>query len=1357
MESNQLLVIDLKGSAGVVLEDGTIKPLEVGDTITVGDLVVTADNSSLTIDVQGETLSIPANQNVKITPDLLAQETRDSSETTVFDESLDAAIASLEQTDNNDGQTAANSDVTDFLDALEGDGDILDNLEATAAGGAGGAGSGGGSSFVQLTRIAEGVNPNSVAFDSSFDPDSTEALNIRDTSDGVVPDDGTASISLNEVGLTNSSQPTISGTSENLVGETVNITVTDENGNSQVVSAVIGPDGTFEITLPNPIADGPVSVVVEATDPDGNAFNDAISIEIDTTAPVINIDPVADSASQTVTVTGSVAGLNTGDNVSVTLTDSTGTQQTIVTQVDAQGNWSITTTSPLAEGEFNVNAVAVDAAGNQAIDQAVASIDLTAPEITVTVAGETNNATPPLTGTTTGVPQGTEVTITVTDSAGEVQLLTAITGEDGSWAVDVGVALPEGDFTVDAQVSDSVGNQALASDAGVIDLTAPIVEINAIADTQDTTPVITGFAQDVPAGSVITVVITDINGQVQTLLTQTNDDGSWSVSVSTPLAQGEFEVNATVTDTAGNEAQAIEQGLVDLTSPEITVTAIADTNDTTPTFVGRVEGAPEGSVITVLVTDSDGNIQTLTTTLEADGTWSVESPNAIPGGEFSVTATVSDPAGNEASAQTSGEVTFAPISIQIDSIADTNDTTPFLSGNTGNVPAGTTITLTITASDGSTFNLLAVTQEDGSWSAQVTEPLPEGDFTVVAAVIDDAGNEAQASTVGNVDLTVSINFIIDTNDTTPTISGTTQDVDAGAVVTVTFTGSDGATETVQVTTNADGSWSIEATDELVEGQFTVVATVTDAAGNTASATEVGEIDLTDPAITINPITDTNDTTPSVTGSVVDVPQGTEVTLLITDSDGNQQTITAITNADGSYSADILNELSEGDFTVTASVSDEAGNSSTATVTGTIDLTAPTVTIDNIGDTNDTTPTISGSTQGLAAGSVVTVIVTDNAGAEQQFVTAINGDGTWSIDVPQTLAEGEFSVVANVSDSAGNSAQDSQTGSIDLTAPTISVNDFTDSNDSTPVFSGTTTDVEPGSLITVSVTDSNGDSQTLTAVVAEDGSWQVGATTAIAEGEFTITATATDAAGNEASATTTGVIDTAAPTVVIDPVGDTNDTTPTISGSATGEPEGTVVTITVTDEAGNPQTITTEVQADGTFSVDVPNELSEGEFTVEVSVTDNAGNETTATTTGEVDTAAPTVIIDPVGDTNDTTPTISGSATGEPEGTVVTITVTDEAGNLQTITTEVQADGTFSVDVPNELSEGEFTVEVSVTDNAGNETTATTTGEVDTAASTVLIDPVGDTNDTTPTISGSATGEPEGTVVTITVTDEAGNP
>jgi len=77
MEANQLLVIDIQGSAGVVLDDGSIRALNIGDIITVGDLVVTATKSSLQLDVQGETLSIPANQKIKITPDLLANEARE--------------------------------------------------------------------------------------------------------------------------------------------------------------------------------------------------------------------------------------------------------------------------------------------------------------------------------------------------------------------------------------------------------------------------------------------------------------------------------------------------------------------------------------------------------------------------------------------------------------------------------------------------------------------------------------------------------------------------------------------------------------------------------------------------------------------------------------------------------------------------------------------------------------------------------------------------------------------------------------------------------------------------------------------------------------------------------------------------------------------------------------------------------------------------------------------------------------------------------------------------------------------------------------------------------------------------------
>jgi len=90
-------------------------------------------------------------------------------------------------------------------------------------------------------------------------------------------------------------------------------------------------------------------------------------------------------------------------------------------------------------------------------------------------------------------------------------------------------------------------------------------------------------------------------------------------------------------------------------------------------------------------------------------------------------------------------------------------------------------------------------------------------------------------------------------------------------------------------------------------------------------------------------------------------------------------------------------------------------------------------------------------------------------------------------------------------------------------------------------------------------------------------------------------------------------------------GSDNDTTPTLSGTTDATP-GSTVTLTITDSAGNTQTVTTIVQADGTYSVDVPAELAEGEFTVNASVTDEAGNTATADTTGEIDTTAPTITI-----------------------------------------------------------------------------------------------------------------------------------
>ena len=203
-------------------------------------------------------------------------------------------------------------------------------------------------------------------------------------------------------------------------------------------------------------------------------------------------------------------------------------------------------------------------------------------------------------------------------------------------------------------------------------------------------------------------------------------------------------------------------------------------------------------------------------------------------------------------------------------------------------------------------------------------------------------------------------------------------------------------------------------------------------------------------------------------------------------------------------------------------------------------------------------------------------------------------------------------------------------------------------------------------------------------------------------------------------------------LTLDPIGLTNDTTPTITGITSAIP-GSTVTFTVTDSEGNTQTLAAIVQDDGTFSVDVPNALADGDFTVDATVLEPTGNTADGSTTGQIDATAPTITINAPGSDNDTTPTLSGTTDAAP-GSTVTLTITDSAGNTQTVTAIVQADGTYSVDVPTELAEGEFTVNASVTDEAGNTATTDTTGEIDTTAPTITIDAIATDNDTTPTLT-----------------------
>ena len=288
--------------------------------------------------------------------------------------------------------------------------------------------------------------------------------------------------------------------------------------------------------------------------------------------------------------------------------------------------------------------------------------------------------------------------------------------------------------------------------------------------------------------------------------------------------------------------------------------------------------------------------------------------------------------------------------------------------------------------------------------------------------------------------------------------------------------------------------------------------------------------------------------------------------------------------------------------------------------------------------------------------------------------------------------------------------------------------------------------EPNSVVMITIDDGNPLTDPVVATVSTDefGNWtllgsEVDLST-LDDGPLTVSATATDAAGNTSEPVVVEITkDTVAPeTALIAPnltdptdsgVSNTDDltnvTTPTFDAPAgTGEP-GSTVTLYVTplDDAGNPNgppvaVGTAIVNADGSYtvSVDPMSALADGPYDVTVTFTDPAGNEGSQSpalsiivdsTPPEAPGVAPN-LTDPTDTgssstddlTNETTPTFDAPAgTGE-SGSMVTLYIDGEPVG----TAIVNEDGSYQVrvDSDNSLADGPHDVTVTFTDEAGNE-------------------------------------------------------
>ncbi|VEL96022.1 Ig-like protein group 3 [Alteromonas sp. 76-1] len=1173
------------------------------------------------------------------------------------------------------------------------------------------------------------------------------------TEDGGNIDTQAPTIALEQLGTSNDTTPSISGSTNLEAGSTVTLTVTDSAGNSQTFPATVDANGEFSADVPAELADGDYTVEATATDAAGNSASTAQTGSVDTNSPTLTLDPLGDDNDTTPTISGTT-DLPTGSTVTMSVTDALGNTQTFTATVDGSGNFSVDVPNPLAEGEYSVTATATDANGNSATTtETGGNIDITSPLVNLDAQGSTNDATPTISGNTDQAP-GSNVSITVTDSAGNTQTFIAVVENDGTFSVDVPAELADGNFTITATVTDDAGNQDSASTQGNIDTAAPTLSLDPQDIGNDTTPLISGTA-DLPQGSTVTLVVTDSLGNQQTIETLVDENGAFSAEVPSALAESNYTVTATAVDENGNTASVTENGgIIDTTAPSLSLNPVGSSNDTTPTLSGSTD-LPEGSVVSLTVVDSAGNTQTINTLVDANGNFSVDVPQELADGDFTVTATAEDEAGNEASDNATGNINTNSPTLVLDGQGETNDSSPTISGSSS-LPEGSTVTLTVTDSAGNTQTITATVGAGGTFNADVNTPLADGAYTVTASATDSDGNTTTVTDNGGTIDTTAPALTLEnpgsTGDTTPTLSGTT-DLPGGSTVTLVVTDSAGNTQTVNALVDANGSFSVDVPNAVADGDFTVTASATDSAGNTANANTTGDVDSQAPLLALDTQVSTSDVTPTISGTT-DVAPGTLVTITVVDATGDSQSFQAAVQADGTFSADVPAALAEGDFTVTATVSDAQGNTATANeANGNIDTQVPVVNVNPLNSGNDTTPVISGNTD-LPEGAVVVINITDSNGDTQTINALVDADGNFATEALSPLPEGDYSVEVTATDDAGNSTTTSEDGgNIDTTAPLLTLNPQGTGNDETPNISGNT-DLAPGSTVTLTVTDSAGNTQTFDAIVDANGDFSADVPNAIPDGSYTATASASDDAGNTTTTSDTGTLDSSAPALTLEAQVTVSDTIPTISGT-TDLPEGSTVTLSVIDSAGNTQTFTALVDASGNFSADVPAPLAEGDYSVTATATDSNGNSASVTdNNGIVDTVAPVISLDTLGSNNDTTPTISGT-TDLAAGESVTLSITDNAGNTQTVTATVDADGNFSVDVPVALTEGDYTVTTTATDEAGNSSTASAAGTIDTTAPTLTLDPQGLGNDTTPTMSGS-TDLAEGSVVSLVITDSTGN-
>ncbi len=1094
-------------------------------------------------------------------------------------------------------------------------------------------------------------------------------------------------------------------------------TITDNDAAAVTIADISGDEDSGDIT---------VTAILD------NAVDGGFTVDVSTangTATIADSDYTAVS-SETLSFTGSAGEMKTfvvtpttdtkfEDDEDLTVTMGNLVAGTVpTTDIDVTDGATITITNddPLPTVTLSVdNSTIAEASGTAAVTATLSNTSENNVVVTLAYSGTATN----------GTDYNSSASTTITINAGDL-MASATTGIQATQDV-----LPEGNETILVDITGVTGG----TENGTQKLSITIADDDAAVVTSVASTTADG---DYKASSVIAITITfnqavNVTGTPQlTLETGTTDqtadyvsgDGSTTLTFNYTVQAGDVSSDLDYTSTTAlalNGGTIIGNGLnaiLDLPAPGASnslgdnAAIIIDTSDpadpvlTTPASDVLVNAAnqtisgthSEDGVTINLYADSDNdgvadNTSVLASTIVSGNGWSLSaSLTADLANNFVVQAV--DAAGN-----TSAEVNVSTIT--------EDSTSPVITSDGGgasaslNVSENSTAVTTVTATD---VNPVTYTISGGADQALFS--ISSGVLTFTTAPDFENPTDADTDNAYVVEVTASDGL---TTDDTQTITVTVTDVDDNSPV-ITSDGG-GATASLNVNENTTAVTTVTATD--ADGVSTVTYSISGGADQALFSMASGVLSFTSAPDFENPGDADMNNTYVVEVTATDgttTPDTQTITVTVVDQNDNNPVITA---------------------SQTFSVDETAANS---TSIGTV-----TATDQDAGTTFSSWVITAGNGAGIFAINTTTgeLTIADNTNLSPRDVTA------------------SYTLTLTVEDGLNTSAGETITINIlDTTAPAapvvVSISDDTGSdgsdqvtNDNTLSFTGT---AEANSTVEVFI-----DGTSIGTTTADgSGNFTFDHTgTTLSDGTLAITAKATDASGNEstASAALTVMLDATPPAKPIlgsitDDTGISN--TDIITSDGTLIIKGTAEPLSVVNLISGPFTIgTVTTDASGDWEVDLTSRSFGSGFTALATATDAAGNVSAQSdpmviTIDQVDPQVSSIV------RADASPTAASSVD-------FTVTFDEEVHGLSTANFSLVLTGTQNASIASISATSGTTVTVTVNNNSGVGTfglnLSNTTGITDVAGNS---------------LSGTFTGElyttldPPAAPVVVSISDDSGS-